>query len=785
MKPSFSLLILLLLFLAGCTCLLAPPTISPQPSIVSAEYGEELAKQFCPLIYLCSEGEIVENFEPEQIEIMLDTAVLHDVEDPSFSEMVTLSNLLRWSKNIYYLDIAELEPKTNSVAEYKLTYDKAKARYQPSVYARVKEGGGESYTVIQYWIFYYFNDWRNCHEGDWELVQLCFPGCTAQELLEKVEQPFFAAYSQHQAGQRMSWSDMKDNALVLDTHPVVYVAQGSHANYFAPGRFWSGLDFDNTGLSSWKVLKPEQLNLVLLPEIGTASEEPGWLEFKGRWGENLDSCISVLGLKFWQRGPFGPPWGEGGQTNTKWEHPDEWASELPEYPDPFWTSFFKLAGDWFNRAFFCLFSPANIHVYDSQGHHVGLDENGELENQIPGAVYIAPQGTQYKTIVIPSADISYGYKLVMKGTGLGIMDIKIQVPDTKNNARHYLEYASVPVSATTVARVDIVPDGVIRLELDSDGDGVFELESTPGKFEGKKVTPPVIEANPARLSLEPVRAESEIDTPHEIVATVYDSESKPMTDIKVNFIVKGANSISGEATTDNNGQAILTYYGKNPGEDNITAKIDSLVATATMMWTSESAASTPARLIIYPVQAKNPVGAEHTITFTVYDTEGKPMPGVRIYINHAGANPFAPIQLVTDANGKANYSYIGKNAGIDTISARVDNLVAKATKEWYAPQKPSRISLEPARSTNKIGELHTVVATILDTNGKPLPRVTVYFKVSGTITKSSRITTGADGKASFSYSSKEVGKDTIVATCDNLRATATKEWIIPPPSIKR
>jgi len=150
MKPSFSLLILLLLFLVGCTCPLAPPTISSQPSIVSAEYGEELAKQFCPLIYLCREGEIVENFEPEQIEIMLDTAVLHDVEDPSFSEMVTLSNLLRWSKNIYYLDIAELEPKTNSVAEYKLTYDKAKARYQPSVYARVKEGGGESYTVIQY-----------------------------------------------------------------------------------------------------------------------------------------------------------------------------------------------------------------------------------------------------------------------------------------------------------------------------------------------------------------------------------------------------------------------------------------------------------------------------------------------------------------------------------------------------------------------------------------------------------------------------------------------------------
>ena len=75
--------------------------------------------------------------------------------------------------------------------------------------------------------------------------------------------------------------------------------------------------------------------------------------------------------------------------------------------------------------------------------------------------------------------------------------------------------------------------------------------------------------------------------------------------------------------------------------------------------------------------------------------------------------------------------------------------------------------------------------SLFDTNGKPLSRVTVYFKVSGTITKSSRITTGADGKAKFAYTSKESGKDTIVAICNNLRATATKEWIVPPPPTKR
>ena len=512
------MLILSLLFFAGCACPVAIPKPIPTPQPppkISLEHAERLARQFCPIIYLKGEAGATENFEPEQIEIMVDEAFLCDIKDPSFSQKATLSSLLRWSKGVYYLDLAGLEPATHSLSQYKLTYDKVKDRYQPTVYARIREGGGKSYTVLQYWIFYYFNDWRDFHEGDWELVQLCFSGYTLEELLERGEQPVFAAYSQHQAGQRMSWSAMKGNGLVVDTHPIVYVAQGSHANYFTPGNFWSGLDFDDTGLSSWRVISPKQLNVALLSEVEAEGKGLEWLGFRGYWGEYLGFSISVLGLKFWQRGPFGPPWSEGEQRSRKWEHPDEWAAGLPEYPEPFWTTFFKLPGDWFNRAFFCLFSPANIHVYDSLGRHVGVNKKGEVETQIPGSVYVTPEGTQYKTIVIPNADVSQEYTLIVEGTGTGAMGIKAQVPDAKNKVRRFLEYANVPVSATTKARVKIMPDlpllritpgsdsvrdTVTKLELDSDGDGAFELESAPGKFEKQKVVPSVLKAN---IDIEP------------------------------------------------------------------------------------------------------------------------------------------------------------------------------------------------------------------------------------------------------------------------------------------
>jgi len=107
---------------------------------------------------------------------------------------------------------------------------------------------------------------------------------------------------------------------------------------------------------------------------------------------------------------------------------------------------------------------------------------------------INPEGTDYKTIVIPNADVSQEYVLVVKGIASGTMEIKIQVPDANTKLKRYVEYTDVPVSATTTVRVELKPeiilprvtvqgnsvrDTITRLEIDSDGDGKFELESTP------------------------------------------------------------------------------------------------------------------------------------------------------------------------------------------------------------------------------------------------------------------------------------------------------------------
>ena len=81
--------------------------------------------------------------------------------------------------------------------------------------------------LVRYWFFYDFDDYRTArerlwqaHEGDWESVTVG---------LDAAQAPLFAAYSQHCSGTVRPWANVR---VVATTHPAVYVALGSHANYF-------------------------------------------------------------------------------------------------------------------------------------------------------------------------------------------------------------------------------------------------------------------------------------------------------------------------------------------------------------------------------------------------------------------------------------------------------------------------------------------------------------------------------------------------------------------------
>src|SRR3954453_21474619 len=103
-------------------------------------------------------------------------------------------------------------------------------------YGRVVDDGG--YTVLQYWYFYAFNDWRstfhgvNDHEADWELVPVYLAGAGDRA------RPAWVAASPHDhdgAVLRRRWDDP---ALRREgDHPVVHPGAGSHSGAFVPGDY--------------------------------------------------------------------------------------------------------------------------------------------------------------------------------------------------------------------------------------------------------------------------------------------------------------------------------------------------------------------------------------------------------------------------------------------------------------------------------------------------------------------------------------------------------------------
>ena len=174
----------------------------------------------------------------------------------------------------------------------------------------VAQPGKPGKLALQYWLYYVFNDWNNKHESDWEMVQLMFDAGSASDALTKT--PTEIGYSQHDGAERAAWDDKKLQK--RGTHPIVYPARGSHANFFTPS-LWlghsaqEGFGCDDTRGPS----RMEPTQAVVLPDGPVSRNDRfAWLAFDGRWGQK-------------EHGPNTGP--DGPNTKPQWTQPVTWAED--------------------------------------------------------------------------------------------------------------------------------------------------------------------------------------------------------------------------------------------------------------------------------------------------------------------------------------------------------------------------------------------------------------------------------------------------------------------------
>lgn len=139
--------------------------------------------------------------------------------------------------------------------------EKMEERFGRVGYRRTVNGGGLRW--VQYWLWYLYNPKKvvvtGNHEGDWEFVQVGYAG----------DQPVCVTASQHHSGGARMWWEMARE----DGRPFVYVALGSHANYFEPVNQLPEIGDDGNG-------QGVHLETVEWREFGS------WASWPGQWGNS-------------------------------------------------------------------------------------------------------------------------------------------------------------------------------------------------------------------------------------------------------------------------------------------------------------------------------------------------------------------------------------------------------------------------------------------------------------------------------------------------------------------
>jgi hypothetical protein len=191
-----------------------------------------------------------------------------------------------------------------------------------TVYGRVVKDGKS--VVLQYWLFYYDNLYRypflplgaiwQSHEGDWEVVNV---------VLTNQKRPVAVGLSEHCSGETRPWTETERR----DGHPTVYVALGSHANYFEPGlhefeqeclpaqviAFFqqAGLPLPADVAAPGPVAGPKRLDVQPAGIATIAEGSPRWVAFPGFWGElEYFSAPAPIGTVPFGTSPVGPAFHE-------------------------------------------------------------------------------------------------------------------------------------------------------------------------------------------------------------------------------------------------------------------------------------------------------------------------------------------------------------------------------------------------------------------------------------------------------------------------------------------
>lgn len=305
-----------------------------RPAVAPGASDLELNRRYAPVLVFTKD----ERWSPISVDSYLRNATLYDSEG-AIKEGLTLEDLNRTCPggrdDCYHLSIG-CESGQEACAHGEVRERDPEKLYQEgAVYVRGPLRAGEHpglfpdqgpyrkqlQTLIQYWYFYYYDEWRapvfaglltQKHESDWEVVTLG---------LDAAAKPLFVADSAHCGGSWRNWSEIEVSTKLPGprVHPLVAVAEGSHANYPDPRQKRTSDPGHCAGLPEGMAAALSYAsNIRDKTEYGWAwyPPEDGWIElgrkeagpmdFPGTWGASDRTTLTNFNVHEIGKAKAGP-----------------------------------------------------------------------------------------------------------------------------------------------------------------------------------------------------------------------------------------------------------------------------------------------------------------------------------------------------------------------------------------------------------------------------------------------------------------------------------------------
>ena len=290
---------------------------------------------------------------------------IHDIFHPTRGRLARVGYISRFIDALFAITLlARGRVPGDLAAGAALLYEQLRNQQEQYAYhGRVLQENG--WTVLQYWFFYSFDNWRsgffgaNDHEADWEQISIYL---AVSETTGEIT-PTWVAYASHDYhgdDLRRRWDDPELE--IGGEHPVVYVGAGSHASYYSSGEYLTEIELpflaplvrlaDRLQIfwrqrlrqyegESTQTPQSETLNIFRIPfvdyargdglSIGPGQEKiwstprilstpPPWASlYRGLWG--LYAHDPMLG----EDAPAGPMFNRNGSPRRSWYDPVGWA----------------------------------------------------------------------------------------------------------------------------------------------------------------------------------------------------------------------------------------------------------------------------------------------------------------------------------------------------------------------------------------------------------------------------------------------------------------------------